>query len=63
MVTGFGKGEAREIGDFDFAAVDGETHGNECGEQGDDDHRQGSEGGVEDTKDSLPFHGQEQDTG
>ena len=63
VVAGFREGEASEVWDFDFAAVNGETHGDEGGEQSDDDHRQGAERGVEDAMDGLPLHGQEQDTG
>ena len=63
LFAGLGEGETGEVGDFDFAAVDGEAHGDEGGEQSDDDHRQGAEDDVEEAIDGLSLHRQDQDTG
>jgi len=57
LFAGLRESEAGEVGDFDFAAVDGEAHGDEGGKKSDDDHRQGAEGGVEDAIDGLSLHG------
>ena len=62
--AGVGESEPGEVGDFDFAAVNGEAHGDEGGCQGDDEHRQGAEDDVEEAVDSADgqLHGL-QDTG
>ena len=55
LFAGFGEGEAGEVGDFDFAAVDGETHGDERGEESDNQHRQSAENDVEEAVDAGDF--------
>ena len=50
---GVGDGEAGKVGDFDLAAVNGETHGDEGGGEGDCEHRQGSEDDVEEAVDGT----------
>jgi len=37
--AGFGDGEVGEVGDFDLVAVDGETHGDEGGDESYCEHR------------------------
>ena len=56
LLAGVGESEASEIGDFDFAAVDGEAHGNEGGEERNDQHRQGAEDDVEEAVDAGDSH-------
>jgi len=62
--AGFGDGEAGEVGDLDLAAVDGQTHSDEGGDESDHEHGQGSEEDVEETVDAgeSQLHGQDQDT-
>ena len=65
LFAGVGDGEAGEVGDLDLAAVDGETHGDEGGDERDHEHGQGSEDDVEEAVDAgeSQLHGQDQDTG
>lgn len=53
LFAGFGECEAGERGDLDLAAMDGETHGDEGGEERDDEHREGSEDDVEEAIDAA----------
>ncbi len=52
-LLGVGDGEAGEAGDVDLAAVDGEAHGDEGGEERDREHGQRAEGEVEETEDAA----------
>ena len=52
-LAGFGEGEAGEVGDLDLATVDGEAHGDEGGDERDDQHRQCAEHKVEDAVDAA----------
>jgi len=59
LLAGVGEREAGEVGDFDLAAVDGETHGDVGGEQRDDSHGERAEEDVEEAIDAadLQLHG------
>ena len=48
-----GEREAGEVGDFDLAAVNGEAHGDEGGEQRDDEHGKRAEEDVEEAVDAA----------
>ena len=52
LFAGVGDGEAAEVGDFDFAAVNGETHGDEGRDERDHEHSQCSEDDVEEAVDA-----------
>jgi hypothetical protein len=56
LFAGVGEGEAGEVGYFDFAAVDGEAHGDERGEERDDQHGQCAEKDVEEAVDAGDLH-------
>jgi hypothetical protein len=56
LFAGVGEGEAGEVGDFDFAAMDGEAHGDERGEQRHDKHGQRAENDVEEAVDPGDLH-------
>jgi len=49
LLAGVGDGEAAKVGDRNLATVDGETHGDEGGDEGDHQHGEGAEDDVEDT--------------
>ena len=51
-----GEGEAGKVGDFDFAAVDGEAHGDERGEECDNQHRKRAENDIEEAVDAGDSH-------
>jgi len=60
LLAGFEEGEAGEGGDFDLAAVDGEAHGEEGGDESHDEHGQRAEDDVEEAVDAagnLHLHG------
>ena len=50
-----GEREAGEVRDFDLAAVNGEAHGDEGGEQRDDEHGKRAEEDVEEAVDAADF--------
>jgi len=56
LFGGVGEGEASEVGHFDLATMDGEPHGDECGEQRDYQHRQRAENDVEEAVDPGDLH-------
>ena len=56
LFAGFGESEAGEVGNFDLAAVDSETHGDEGGDERDDEHCEGAENDVEEAIDSGDSH-------
>ena len=56
LLAGVSEGEAGEVGDFDLAAVDGEAHGDEGGEERDDQHGQRAENDVEEAVDAGDSH-------
>jgi len=58
LLAGFEKGESGEVGNLDLAAVDGEAHGDECGDESHDEHRQGTQDDVEEAVDvaGLQLH-------
>lgn len=59
FLAGFGEGEAGEVGDFDFVAVDGEAHGDEGGDERYGEHREGAQNDVEEAVDaSADFSGE-----
>ena len=47
FVAGVGDGEAGEVGDYNFSAVDGETHGDEGGGESYHQHGEGAEEEIE----------------
>jgi len=63
--AGVGDGETAEVGDFDLTAVDGEAHGDEGGDERDDQHGECAEDDVKETVDAgeSELHGHDQDTG
>jgi len=56
LLAGVGEGEVGEVGDLDLAAVDGEAHRDEGGEERDDEHRQGPEDDIEEAVDAGDLH-------
>jgi hypothetical protein len=56
LFAGVGESEAGEVGDFDFATVDGEAHGDECGEKRDHKHGERAENDVEEAVDPGDLH-------
>ena len=52
LLAGFGEGEVGEVGNFDLAAVDGEAHGDEGGDERDGEHGQGAQNDVEEAGDA-----------
>ena len=54
FVAGVGDGEAGEVGDYDLAAVDGETHGDEGGGES---YREHGEGAEEEIEEALHCYG------
>jgi len=56
LFAGFGASEAGEVGHLDFAAMDGEAHGDERGEERDHEHGQRTEKDVEESVDPGDLH-------
>ena len=56
LFAGVGEGEAGEVGDFDFAAMDGEAHGDERREERNHEHGQRAENDVEEAVDPGYLH-------